>query len=681
MDHLGALKLAPPTVAHTSAPKEPPRRQPSLFSMRNSLADVKGSGSHHTIVSLQLPVLSHMIDETGRLRCAELLKSMDICACMSAERHSNANSVTLSMDDVNFSDARVTTGDVVVIRSRVNRVWTTSMEVGLRVEVEAPETGETRHVCSSYFVFVALDKDGCKHAVPPLIPVSEREKIRYALAGDRRQIRIDRVQIIDKAAAERARMSISATSAQALGEHGRELAATLSMVPSHGSLGSMGSQAGRREEEDKNVITQMVLPQHANHYGGTFGGQIMAWSHEAAQVAAARHARCRVVTVSVDDVHFLAGSKVGTRVVLKASVNRVFSRSMEAGVRVEGHSLDGSVVLLTRAYFTLVAVDPAPSSAAAAAAVAVAIAETPAVKAAKPKSLLGGRSKSPPRRSATDPPPKLVTKASMAVRQVAAASEDEQRRYAKAAGRRRVRLERLALRQSNHLAWQFSPDTDPRAMVLENLVALDRAARAGEDVEWTQTESREGVTVWTKQDASGVTIKTEYEFAAAFDAVVDAVTQVGVRKAWDQQVVAHDVRHAFAGLSADVVWLAVDTRALDPKAKPTDFALLRSWKRDGDTYVIASHSVVHASVPGEKAYVRAEVASSGFFLQDVLDGTVRVVYLLQLNPQGTSIVAGELLGTSRIAVARMHALKAYCQEASKGKPSSTAPSNKECAVM
>ena len=196
----------------------------------------------------------------------------------------------------------------------------------------------------------------------------------------------------------------------------------------------------------------------------------MAWSHEAAQVAAARHARCHVVTVSVDDVHFLAGSKVGTRVVLKASVNRVFSKSMEAGVRVEGHNLDGSIVLLTRAYFTLVAVDTTSgaskqvlSSPGAAAIKAPADSPLPAAtlqSAKSKKSILGGRSKTPVEHKHDEklPSPSAVnktleSKGSLVVRQVLTGNEEQQRRYAQAAGRRRVRLERLALRQSNHVAW------------------------------------------------------------------------------------------------------------------------------------------------------------------------------------------------------------------------------------
>lgn len=71
------------------------------------------------------------------------------------------------------------------------------MEVGCRVEVEkTSSTMEKFHLCSSYFTFVALDEGGKKTQVPEMIPVSDKEKIRFALAGDRRMIRKQHGKIV-----------------------------------------------------------------------------------------------------------------------------------------------------------------------------------------------------------------------------------------------------------------------------------------------------------------------------------------------------------------------------------------------------------------------------------------------------------------------------------------------------
>ncbi len=45
-----------------------------------------------------------------------------------------------------------------MLRSSVNRVFRTSMEVGVRVQVENLVTGHRKHTSSAYLTFVAIDK-------------------------------------------------------------------------------------------------------------------------------------------------------------------------------------------------------------------------------------------------------------------------------------------------------------------------------------------------------------------------------------------------------------------------------------------------------------------------------------------------------------------------------------------
>lgn len=108
-----------------------------------------------------------MTDERGYLSPGQLLKSMDSCACMSAERFAGRSCVTAAMDDVVLHNT-LHNGDVVIVQSQVNRAFGTSMEVGCRVTVENLETSETTHVCSAYFTFVALAPDGSKVKLPTL---------------------------------------------------------------------------------------------------------------------------------------------------------------------------------------------------------------------------------------------------------------------------------------------------------------------------------------------------------------------------------------------------------------------------------------------------------------------------------------------------------------------------------
>ena len=82
-------------------------------------------------------------------------------------------------------------GQLMVLRSSVNRVFRTSMEVGVRVEVENLTTGERKHTSSAYLTFVALGRDGQRVAIPPVIPETDDEKRRYEEAGRRRVYRLE----------------------------------------------------------------------------------------------------------------------------------------------------------------------------------------------------------------------------------------------------------------------------------------------------------------------------------------------------------------------------------------------------------------------------------------------------------------------------------------------------------
>jgi acyl-CoA hydrolase len=97
--------------------------------------------------------------------------------------------VTASIDYMTFLHP-VRVGQLVILRSSVNRVFRTSMEVGVKVFVEDLLTGETRHTSSAYLTFVAIDEQGNSVAAPPVIPETEEEKRRYEEAARRRAERL-----------------------------------------------------------------------------------------------------------------------------------------------------------------------------------------------------------------------------------------------------------------------------------------------------------------------------------------------------------------------------------------------------------------------------------------------------------------------------------------------------------
>ena len=118
-------------------------------------------------------------------------------------------------------------------------------------------------------------------------------------------------------------------------------------------------QPGRPVSESASEMSEFALPNDANILGTLFGGKVMAMVDLAASLAAARHARCPVVTASVDQMTFLYPIHIGQLVTLKSSVNRVFRTSMEVGVKVFIEDLRTREIKHTSsAYLTFVAVAP-----------------------------------------------------------------------------------------------------------------------------------------------------------------------------------------------------------------------------------------------------------------------------------------------------------------------------------
>jgi acyl-CoA hydrolase len=116
---------------------------------------------------------------------------MAICdrtALVVAERHSKKTCVTASVDSMHFLRP-AGQGDILLFSAAINRAWTTSMEIGVKVVAEHYETGKRRHILSAYFTFIALDKDKEPTEVPQVIAKTPIEKQRYEEANDRRERR------------------------------------------------------------------------------------------------------------------------------------------------------------------------------------------------------------------------------------------------------------------------------------------------------------------------------------------------------------------------------------------------------------------------------------------------------------------------------------------------------------
>lgn len=160
-----------------------------LFIVEGMTQETKGrpvSESRSEMSEFALPNDANML---GTLFGGKVMSLVDLAGALAAVRHARCPVVTASVDHMTFLHP-IHIGNLVILRSQVNRVFRTSMEVGVKVSVENLRTREIKHTSSAYLTFVAIDKDGNRVPIDPVIPESEEELRRYNAAGVRREHRL-----------------------------------------------------------------------------------------------------------------------------------------------------------------------------------------------------------------------------------------------------------------------------------------------------------------------------------------------------------------------------------------------------------------------------------------------------------------------------------------------------------
>ena len=133
-------------------------------------------------------VLPNDANPLNALLGGRLMHWIDLAGALAAHRHSRNYVVTASIDHLDFL-IPVRVGDLVILRSSVNRVFHTSMEVGVKVFVENYHAATRRHVSSAYLTFVAVDGEGHHLPVPQVIAETAEQKRRFDDAARRRDLR------------------------------------------------------------------------------------------------------------------------------------------------------------------------------------------------------------------------------------------------------------------------------------------------------------------------------------------------------------------------------------------------------------------------------------------------------------------------------------------------------------
>ena len=134
-------------------------------------------------------VLPNDANPLGNILGGTVMHMVDMLAAIAAQRHCGSYVVTASVDHMDFR-CPIRVGEIIVLKASVNRVFHSSMEVGVKVFREDNFTHQRKHTSSAYLTFVAIDENRKPKPIPQVIPGTTEEKRRYREAGKRHQWRI-----------------------------------------------------------------------------------------------------------------------------------------------------------------------------------------------------------------------------------------------------------------------------------------------------------------------------------------------------------------------------------------------------------------------------------------------------------------------------------------------------------
>lgn len=142
-----------------------------------------------SFVSMTELVLPNDTNTLNNLMGGRLMHWMDIVSAIAAQKHCNRIVVTASVDNISFREP-IRLGDVVTLKAKVTRAFSSSVEVRIDVSAENIPSGTIVESNSAYFTFVAVDQSGRPIDVPEVEPETDQEKEHYSGALRRRQLRL-----------------------------------------------------------------------------------------------------------------------------------------------------------------------------------------------------------------------------------------------------------------------------------------------------------------------------------------------------------------------------------------------------------------------------------------------------------------------------------------------------------
>jgi acyl-CoA thioesterase YciA len=119
------------------------------------------------------------------------------------------------------------------------------------------------------------------------------------------------------------------------------------------------AELSRTPADSAVTLAHIMSELDTNLYGTVHGGVVMKLIDDAAAAAAGRHAGVPAVTVSVEEMTFLAPVRAGDLLTVRAQVDHVGRTSMDVSVIVtaERWNLTGPITRAATAHLVFVAID------------------------------------------------------------------------------------------------------------------------------------------------------------------------------------------------------------------------------------------------------------------------------------------------------------------------------------
>jgi len=150
------------------------------------LAPKRASESETEMVQVVLP---NDANPLGYILGGTVMHLIDIAGAIACHRHTRTLLVTAAVDDLQFLSP-IKVGDLIILKARVTCVFSTSLEVQVEVFSEETLTGVRKLTSRAFLTFVAVDRDGGRVQVPPLLVETDAERKVCEEAKERRNERL-----------------------------------------------------------------------------------------------------------------------------------------------------------------------------------------------------------------------------------------------------------------------------------------------------------------------------------------------------------------------------------------------------------------------------------------------------------------------------------------------------------